>query len=531
MLVLNFCRTSIVIRSFLRNSSASAVGSVMTGSSRMGGALVEPDLEGVIVIGSGLAGLTTTLQLLQKGIKVTLLEKTDKFGGNSAKASSGINGAETKFQSEENKDSIEAFQQDTIKSGKGLSKPDLVKTLTKNSAAAIEWLSGDYLGIDLSKVTKLGGHSHARTHRGGGKLPPGFAIISELTKKLESYSNEAENLKIMKQASLKKLLFENNQVNGVEYILDDQIHQIKAKAVVLATGGFSASFDGEKSLLKKYRPDLLNLPLTNGVQTTGDGQRIAERDVGAKLIHMDQIQIHPTGFVQLKPNDELSSAANKWKFLCGELIRGIGGILISPQTGGRFVNELSTRDIVTDAIDKNCHISQKNLYGIEEDKKICLIVVGEKDYLKAKNHIDFYMFQNLMFKGTIKDLAKRVKDLNPYTEVKEDDLKNTLISYNKIIKSQGDRYGRLDFGNEFNLEQELYYGLVTPSIHFSMGGIEINQYGQAQNKEGQVIPNLYAVGEVSGGVHGGNRLGGSSLLECVVFGTVVGKHISTKYKL
>lgn len=490
---------------------------------------------GVVVVGSGLAGLTTTLQLLKRGIPVTLLEKTAKFGGNSAKASSGINATPTKYQSKEDQ-SISSFYNDTIKSGKGLSNSALVHILTENSAEAFDWLTGDDLGIELSQVTMLGGHSHARTHRGSGKLPPGFAIISALTSKLEEYSTDGTQLlTIHKGSRLSSIINEKGIIQGVEYISDsDKItHKIFSKAVVLATGGFSGDFGSDseaktKSLLQKYRPDLVKFPLTNGAQTTGDGQSIAEKYANANLIHMDQVQVHPTGFIQLKSEEAI---LNRFKFLCGEVIRGIGGILISPVNGKRFIDELSTRDVVTESIISNCPVSENNLYGLESDKSVALIVVSEEDYKKAVNHIGFYMSQSLMFKGTINALVELSKKLHPNTNVNENTIYETLNKYTQVIKLSGlDDFKRKHHGDGFEVQkdQELYYGLVTPSIHFSMGGIEINNFGQAISKQRTVIENLYAVGETSGGVHGGNRLGGSSLLECVVFGTVVAKHLASK---
>lgn len=490
------------------------------------------NFDGVIVVGTGLAGLTTTLQLLEKGIPVTLLEKTAKFGGNSAKASSGINGVPTRFQNKALNDSIENFYKDTIKSGKGLSNIELVKTLTENSVDAINWLTGEQLDIDLSAVTQLGGHSHPRTHRGSGKLPPGFAIISGLSKKLQEFENDPNGkLLVCRDTKLKSLIVENDQVKGIEYESNDSaVHKLFANAVVLATGGFSANYEtgDQGGYLSKYRPDLLVLPLTNGQQTTGDGQRIAERDAGASLIHMDQVQVHPTGFVQLKSDE---SARNKWKFLCGELIRGIGGILISPINGNRFVNELTTRDAVTEAIVVNCPISEQNTYGIDPNQSVAVIAVSGKDYEKAKNHIDFYVFQNLLFKGTVADIVNISKKLQPNHSVKPIDVLKTLMNYSeKCLANETDELGRQYHGSGFenSLEQVVYYGLVTPSIHFTMGGIEITKNGEVLNKSGNIVKGLYAVGEVSGGVHGGCRLGGSSLLECVVFGTAVSNAIANK---
>ncbi|KAK6457120.1 FAD binding domain-containing protein [Scheffersomyces xylosifermentans] len=478
-----------------------------------------------IVVGTGLAGLTTTLQLLQHGHPVTLLEKTDRLGGNSIKASSGINGVPTVFQDKNSKDTVEAFIDDTLKSGKGLSNLELVQILATNSRGAIDWLTNsDELNIDLSSITQLGGHSYPRTHRGSGKLPPGFAIISALTKRLDKYAEDpSTGLKVIKNAKLDKLLLNSDtKVQGIEYVGENNSRVVlKSDNVVLATGGISADFE-TGSLIKKYRPDLLHLPSTNGKQTTGDGQKIAERDVSANLIHMDQIQVHPTGFIKL------DSTTDKWKFLCGELIRGIGGILLSPKTGNRFTNELNTRDLVTNAIMDNCEVSKNNDLGIAPSSAVSVIVINLDDYLKAKDHIDFYASQKLLQRGGVSDLLGLLKRVNSELGLTVEQLVSNLQSYNAAIKNNQDALGRTKFGAKFNTDDEFFFGLTTPVLHFSMGGIEINKDGQVVTRDNKVVENLYAVGEVSGGLHGGNRLGGSSLLECVVFGKIVGDSIRNK---
>lgn len=461
-----------------------------------------------IVVGSGLAGLTASLELSSLGYSVALIEKSDRLGGNSAKASSGINGTPTRYQ-DTLEDSVDYFSRDTIDSGKGLANPELVNILTQNSAQAVHWLADEF-GVDLSAVSRLGGHSFARTHRGSGALPPGFAIVSALSKRIE----QADNVRVMKGCSFERLIVGSN-VQGIE-VTGSVLQEILGKNIILATGGFCADF-GDSSLLKRFRPDLLGIALTNGQETTGDGQKISERDLGAKLIHMDQIQVHPTGFIQMT-NDE--SQRSKWKFLCGELIRGIGGVLLSPLTGNRFVNELTTRDEVTKQILESC------TFG--EDTTIAIIVVNSKDYLKAKSHIDFYITQSVMFKGTVSDILQKLKTLHHHPLTPEV-MRASLEEYNGVVKSGKDPLGRTHFGHLFSDEQ-LYFGFVTPVLHFAMGGIEVNQNAQIMTNDG-IVENVFAIGEVSGGVHGANRLAGSSLLECVVFGRHVAQYIDQKARI
>ncbi|KAM9928342.1 hypothetical protein OXX59_001899 [Metschnikowia pulcherrima] len=463
-----------------------------------------------IVVGSGLAGLTTALKLSEKGFSVALVEKTASLGGNSIKASSGINGVPTKYQN--NDDTVDAFIKDTNVSGKGLCDKQLVEYLAKDSASAITWLTNE-IKVDLSAVSQLGGHSFARTHRGSGKLPPGFAIVSALTKRIK----ESPNVEVMTQTSLQSFSKDGSKVQGVvvDKVDADGAHtqeSIAAENVVLATGGFSADTDSQDSLIRQFRQDLIDLPSTNGQQTTGDGHRLANFGLDAKLVQMDQIQVHPTGFVQLK---DATTKSSKWKFLCGELIRGIGGILLSSKTGKRFVDELSTRDNVTAGIMSSC------------DNRVAAVIVSEEDYKKAAAHIDFYMFQSLMFKGTAEDLCVKLREIDANSGLTGKAINSSLQSYNNIVKTHSDPLGRTHFGHEIG-PTFYYFGFITPVLHFTMGGVETNEHRQIVQKSGVAIPNVYAVGELSAGVHGANRLAGSSLLECVVFGTRVADHISRK---
>ncbi|GEQ69923.1 hypothetical protein JCM33374_g3599 [Metschnikowia sp. JCM 33374] len=463
-----------------------------------------------VVVGSGLAGLTAALKLSEKGFSVALVEKSAFLGGNSIKASSGINGVPTRYQNRLEGDSPARFVADTTISGKGLCNEKLVDILATDSASAIDWLAGE-VGVDLSVVSRLGGHSFARTHRGSGKLPPGFAIISALSKRIK----ESPNVEVLTSAKLKGFLKKDKHVTGVILDRNDDTgafseERLVADNVVLATGGFSADSTGSDSLIKTYRPDLLSFPSTNGQQTTGDGHKLTAHELGAKLVQMEQIQVHPTGFIQLK---DPSTITSKWKFLCGELIRGIGGILVSASTGKRFVNELTTRDDVTAAIMENCGKSH-----------VAIVIVGAEDYQKAASHIDFYVSQSLMFKGNEEDICKKLSEVDAEYSCCESAIETSLSQYNTDIVTRHDSLGRTHFGNQ--IKGPFYFGFVTPVVHFTMGGVETNEHSQIIKENGRAIENVYAIGELSAGVHGANRLAGSSLLECVVFGSRVAERIS-----
>ncbi|ODQ63477.1 Flavocytochrome c [Nadsonia fulvescens var. elongata DSM 6958] len=457
----------------------------------------------VIVVGSGLAGLSAAAQLVQNGVSVTLLEKSARFGGNSIKASSGINGALTSQQVLNGiNDSVSSFAEDSVKSAKHLARTNLIDTLTKNSKPAIDWLTQSF-NIDLSLVSQLGGHSMPRTHR-GKTLPPGFAIISAISKYLEAN----EKLTVLTNAKAIRLLTSDSgeKVVGVEY---EDLNEPNSKLitlngpVIMASGGFSADFTSD-SLLHKYRSDLYHLPSTNGQQTTGDGHRLCAA-IGAQLIDMDQVQVHPTGFV------DKADATNKWKILAGEALRGCGGILLNGK-GERFTNELSTRDLVVESISKT----------YTKNETISL-VLGGVAYEELKSHMGFYMSKGLMFQSTVTELANELQ-VSPTTILHELENINSYAS-----GAEADPFNRKTF-TTFDLasgtDSTIYYGTVTPVLHFTMGGVKINENAKVINDNEQIVEGLYAIGEVSGGVHGANRLGGSSLLECVVFGRIAANDVT-----
>ena len=265
------------------------------------------------------------------------------MGGNSAKASSGINGCCPKHsRSEANAaDSIDAFAADTARSAKR-DKAGLLYLLADKSASAIDWLL-ERTSIDLSKLAQLGGHSHPRTHRPANGMV-GAELTFALHKELKAYAARGQ-LSLRTGCRVTNFLVDgdgaSSRVVGVRYIDErsGEAVELRTPQTVLATGGF-ANDRTNSSLLVKHRPDLVSYPTTNGVWATGDGMKIAMA-IGAGSVDMDRVQVHPTGFI-----DPLKPAAPT-KTLCGEMMRGVGGILVAPD-GRRFVNELAPRDKVVD---------------------------------------------------------------------------------------------------------------------------------------------------------------------------------------
>lgn len=477
-----------------------------------------PPPQTVIVVGGGLAGLSASYSALRAGAAVRLLERAEKPGGNSIKASSGINGAPTRFQ----KGPDTTFYSDTTRSaGARLAQADaspanfrraereaLIKKLTGSSARAVEFLV-DEVGVDLSVVAQLGGHSFPRTHRGAGKLPPGAAIVTALIEKLK----ENPDFELQTGCEVDKLLTapgNSRTVTGVQYTKSGASSSLDG-VVVFTTGGFAGDTWG---LLKKYRSDLAGLPSTNDPRP---GTHSILEDVGAHLVDMESVQVHPTGFIM--PSDPQARV----KFLAAEMLRGEGGILL--HRGKRFVNEMETREHVSGVIMKLPPASTaepgREDPGAPTQWDVQLLLdPGACE--AASSHIGFYLWKGLLSR-------KKVKELDGSTQ-------ETIRRYSHAVSGdEADEFGRRAFGawrlagSAQDDEQEVCVGQVTPITHFTMGGAAINDQGQILASSGgsgedlEPVEGLWAAGEVTGGIHGDNRLGGSSLLECVVFGRTAGE--------
>ncbi|OBT69941.1 hypothetical protein VE03_00625 [Pseudogymnoascus sp. 23342-1-I1] len=452
----------------------------------------------IIVVGGGLSGLSAAHTIYLNGGNVVVLDKQGFFGGNSTKATSGINGALTRTQVDQKiPDSVKTFYNDTLKSARDKARPDLIKVLTYKSAAAVEWLQDEF-NLDLTLVSRLGGHSEPRTHRGHDAKFPGMAITYALMVRLEELAEkEPERVQIIKKARVTSVNKEGNKITGVTYEFDGKPAIIEGP-VVLATGGYAADFS-DSSLLKKHRPDTFNLSSTNGVHATGDGQKMVMA-IGGNGIDMDKVQVHPTGLVD--PKDP----GSKWKFLAAEALRGEGGLLLNGD-GNRFCDELGHRDYVSGEMWKE---KAKGKFPVR-------LVLNSK----ASNVLDFhtrhYAGRGLMKKMTGDELAKEIGCTPAH-------LQSTFSAYNAIADGKTkDPYGKKFFHNgPVNVDDYFYVSVMEPVLHFTMGGIEINDQAQILNSAGQPFEGLYACGELAGGVHGANRLGGSSLLGCVVYGRVAG---------
>ncbi|MCS6157726.1 flavocytochrome c [Lactiplantibacillus plantarum] len=437
----------------------------------------------VVIIGSGGAGLTAAIQAHELGLNPVILEKMSKIGGNTTRASSGMNAAETNVQLHHHiVDSFGDFYGETLKGGGGMNNQALLKFFTEHSALAIDWLADH--GIKLDDLTITGGMSVMRTHRPSSMAPIGGFLVTELLKQVA-----ADQLPLFTDVKVDELVVEAGKISGVKATTPDGAVTITAGAVLLATGGFGAN----KTLLGQYRDDLKNYQTTNQPGATGDGILLAQA-IGAKLVDMDQVQVHPT--VQQDTDHA---------YLIGEAVRGEGAILVDNQ-GARFVNELDTRKNVTAAIDQ---LGGTGAYLIFDR--------GIRDRVKA---VEFYDHIGLVKTGTDLETLATATGLDAAT------LKQTVADWNQAVANHNDAAFNRTTGMDCDIAAGPFYSIhIAPAVHYTMGGIAINPATQVLNQDERPIAGLFAAGEVVGGLHGNNRIGGNSIAETVIFGRQAGQQM------
>jgi fumarate reductase flavoprotein subunit len=447
---------------------------------------VEDTSTDVVIIGSGGAGLTAAIEATMDGAKVIVVEKNSFMGGNTNYATGGMNAAGTKYQEAKGiKDTPELFYKDTMKGGHDLNNPELLKTFTEKSADALYWLES--LGADLSTIGRSGGQSVDRMHT----APQGAAVGSYL---MGIFEENVKKLGIDVRLNTKavEILSEGNKATGIVVETSEgQKYTINAKAVVIASGGFGAN----KEMVTKYKPELMDFGTTNQPGATGDAfGMIGKLDVA--LVDMEQIQTHPT-VVPVK-NEMIT-----------EGVRGEGAILVNRE-GKRFINELETRDVVSKAI-------------LSQEGKTAFLILDQHivDNMAA---IKKYKDAGLLTEAaTIKELAEKIG-------VNTEELEKTISTYNGYFKAKDDKdFGRRVLAGEL-ATAPFYVVEVSPAIHHTMGGIKINTNAEVINNSGNVVEGLFAAGEVTGGVHGGNRIGGNAVADITIYGRIAGKSAASFIK-
>lgn len=480
----------------------------------------------VVVIGAGGAGMTAAIEAADAGKKVVILEKTGMTGGNTTRSTGGMNAAVTveqdsnefaegagvektlataneKYpelkdlidtvqaqydaylaQPEGYFDTVELFMLDTLVGGKNLNNYELVETLASQSADGIEWLKT--IGADLTSVGSFGGASVKRIHKPlnaeGKTVAVGSYLVPILTKACED-----KGVQIIYDAEATEIILKDGLVAGVKA----ENYTVNAGSVVIATGGFGANLD----MVVEYKPELAGFVTTNAPAITGDGIAMAQA-VGASTVDMEQIQIHPTV-------EQATSG------LITEGLRGDGAILVNAE-GKRFIDEVGTRDVVSAA-----EVAQTGGYAY---------LIVDQAMVDASSVIAGYISKGYTVQGeTYEELAAAMGvDATAFAE--------TMSTWNNAVANKLDaEFNRTSFANELNTAP--YYAIkVAPGVHHTMGGIQINANTEVLGTDGLVIKNLYAAGEVTGGIHGANRLGGNAVADIIVFGRIAGQNAAKNVK-
>ena len=463
-----------------------AVSRALTTSSKEhvieeGGNPQAPQNFDVVIVGSGGAGLAAAIQAHDEGAHVVIIEKMPTIGGNTIKASVGMNAAETRFQKLKGiEDSKELFYDETLKGGKFKNNPELLREFVELAPEAIEWLAAKE--IELNDITITGGMSIDRTHRPQDRSAVGGFLISGLVKNVNK-----RDIEVLLETSVAEILYENGAVTGVKVVDEYNDSRIlNAKSVIVATGGFSAN----REMVVKYRPELDGFVTTNHKGATGSGIAMLQK-IGADTVDMGEIQIHPT-------------VEQTTSYLISESIRGGGAILVS-QAGKRFYNEMETRDKVSAEI-------------IALPEKSAWVIFDEQ--VRANNKAaDEYIAKGFVLSApTPEELAVKL-NMNPH------DLAETLERYNLFVVAKKDE----DFGRTTALRHPLNQGpffaiRIAPGVHHTMGGVVINTDTAVLDSQKQPITGAWAAGEVAGGIHGANRIGGNAVADIIIFGILAGRN-------
>ena len=481
----------------------------------------------VVVVGAGGAGMTAAITAAGEGKSVVILESQSMVGGNSVRATGGMNAGKTVYQDEnefgesagvektlktaaekyaDNEtitalaktvseqwaayqanptgyfDSVELMELDTMIGGKGVNDPALVETLCSNSADAIDWLGEQ--GITLNSVSSAGGASVKRIHRPVNEEGKVVSVGAYMVPLLEEDCQKAGVQMMLNTTATEILTDDNGAAVGIKATgASGETITINAKAVILTSGGFGANMD----MVVEYKPELKGFMTTNAPGILGQGIKMAQA-IGADTVDMDQIQIHPTV--------QYDSAS-----LITEGLRGDGAVLINSE-GKRFIDEVGTRDVVSAA-----EIAQPGSYS--------WLIIDQK-MVDDSSVIQGYIKKGYTFEGkTYEELAEQIG-------VDGAALAETMNTWNGYVEAKNDPdFGRTSFADK--LDTAPYYAIkVTAGVHHTMGGLKINTNTEVLNENGEIIPGLFAAGEVTGGVHGANRLGGTAVSDFVVFGRIAG---------
>lgn len=459
----------------------------------------------VVVIGAGGAGMAAAVTAHQAGKTVLVIEKTGKMGGNTILSGGALNAVDEGSKTAlENEDSVELHFTQTYNGGDQAGDETLVHVLTDNAWSGVEWLKS--LGMEFydSPFTVTGG-LWPRAHKPVEPEGTGFF------KTYQTYIDEHEGITMVYNTTANELLMEDGVVVGVSCTGEtgNTVTVTATNGVVLATGGFARNIElrQEANEVSKKWPTLdESIPSTNTSGITGDGIVMASA-IGANLVQMENIQLLPLG------DPETGS-------LSGNIEHAVESRIFVNLEGSRFVNEAGRRDDMT--------------LGLFDQTDATMYIVMDSDTYKEGNELNNFgeSIADLVASGRALK-ADTLEELAALMGVPAENLIASVEEYNRYcqggdLEGETDEFGRALFtdteGVNDGINDAPYYAAKrVPTVHHTMGGVQINANTEVIDADGNVIPGLMAAGEVTGGIHGTNRLGGNALTDTVVFGRIAGE--------
>lgn len=500
----------------------------------------------VVVVGAGGAGLAAAASILQQGKRVIVVEKFPAVGGNTVRTGGPMNAADPVWQNtfaanageshtlqemaaiDESqidaeyledfrvfKTQVAAYLSDidnqtgylfdsaifhrlqTYFGGKRTDQLgnviygqyDLVKILTDRALESVKWLEEIGVEFDQEEVTMPVCALWRRGHK--PLKSEGYAFVSALQTFVENNGG-----KIITDTPVDALIIENGEVTGIEGTgLAGGKVTVRAQAVILTTGGFGAN----TKMLKAYNTYWTDIDddikTSNSPAITGDGI-ILGQSAGADLSGM--------GFFQMMPVSDPETGA----LFTGLQVPPQNFVMVNT-SGKRFVNEYGSRDQLTQAA-----IDNGGLFYLIADEHI-----KNTAYNTSQEKIDRQVENGTLYRAdTLEDLAKQLS-IDPET------FGTTINNYNTYVDQGEDP----EFGKDvFDLKvvtAPFYATPRKPAVHHTMGGLKIDTKTHVLDQSGKIISGLYAAGEVAGGIHAGNRLGGNSLTDIFTFGRIAGKTV------
>lgn len=429
----------------------------------------------VLVIGSGVAGLSAAISAKRRGGSVCLIEKGAILGGHSLVSSGSIAAVDLKRQRSVGvEDSIKRFVEDAWRIGGECGNKDLLTRIATESSEALKLLENE--GVKFGPVFQATAGLHPRA----------FATIGPAAGRTYVVALAGLAVRLGVGIYLSTVAVDiKHTPNQFQIVVESrgQHRLIKACRVVIATGGFTANHKLRQLSDPRLTSNLKTSANPNGLLwdgATGDGLLLA-MSIGAARTYGMGVQLVPFGG--------------------GRLLDYAGGDIYLNDNGKRFVNEAASRSVLTDAI---LELQTQQFWVVTDSQSYKGATLGSK-----------------LLSGVVHK-SNSIEEMAIGMGVRSDVLRRTLVEYNEgALKKEDKLFGKTVFTQTID-KPPFYWGRDGIYVHTTLDGLITDDKARVLDVDGKVIPNLYAAGEVVGGIFGRDRLGGAMLTNCLVMGKIAG---------